>query len=67
MRGLLTFYQRPFHEFIEIMLEYKHYYSYTLGREYRVVGNQYSRLLFIILCVQQQSTNITSQYQYLAL
>ena len=42
--------------------------SYTLGREYRVMRNQLSRLLFTSedrLCanlrVQEQSTNITSQ------
>ena len=42
--------------------------SYTLGREYRVVRNRYSRLLFTSedrLCanlhVQEQSTNMTSQ------
>ena len=43
--------------------------SYTLGREYRVMRNQYSRLLYTsedrlcaILRVQEQSTNVTSQY-----
>ena len=42
--------------------------SYTLGREYRVMSNRYSRLLFTSedrLCanlrVQEQSTNMTSQ------
>ena len=42
--------------------------SYTLGREYRVMRNRYSRLLFTSedrLCanlrVQEQSTNMTSQ------
>ena len=42
--------------------------SYTLSREYRMVRNRYSRLLFTIedrLCanlrVQEQSTNMTSQ------
>ena len=45
--------------------------SYTLSREYRVVRNRYSRLLFTSedrLCanlrVQEQSTNMTSQCQY---
>ena len=44
------------------------YISYTLGREYRVMRNRYSRLLFTSedhLCanlrVQEQSTNMTSQ------
>ena len=44
--------------------------SYTLSREYRVVRNTYSRLLFISkdrLCanlrVQEQSMNMTSQCQ----
>ena len=48
-------------------------YSYTLSREYRVVKNRYSRLLFTSehrLCanlrVQEQSTNMTSQCQCLA-
>ena len=43
--------------------------SYALGREYRVVINRYSRLLFTSeyrLCanlrVQEKSTNMTSQY-----
>ena len=43
-------------------------FSYTLGREYRVMRNRYSRLLFTSedrLCanlrVQEQSTNMTSQ------
>ena len=43
-------------------------FSYTLGREYRVMRNRYSRLLFTSedrLCaklhVQKQSTNMTSQ------
>ena len=47
--------------------------SYTLGREYRVMRNRYSRLLFTSedrLCanlrVQEQSRNMTSQCQYLA-
>ena len=42
--------------------------SYTLGREYRVMRNRYSRLLFTSedricanLRVQEQSTNMTSQ------
>ena len=46
-------------------------FSYSLSREYRVVRNRYSRLLFTSedrLCanlrVQEQSTNMTSQYQY---
>ena len=45
--------------------------SYTLNPEYRVVRNRYTRLLFTSefhlcanLCVQEQSTNMTSQYQY---
>ena len=45
-------------------------YSYTLGREYRVLRNWYSRLLFTSedrLCanlrMQEQSTNMTSQCQ----
>ena len=48
-------------------------FSYTLSREYRVVRNRYSRLLFTSedrLCanlrVQEQSTNMTSQCQCLA-
>ena len=48
-------------------------FSYTLSREYRVMINRYSRLLFTSedrLCanlrVQEQSTNMTSQCQYLA-
>ena len=47
--------------------------SYTLCREYRVVRNRYSRLLITCkdrLCanlhVQERSTNITLQCQYLA-
>ena len=47
--------------------------SHTLSREYRVAGYWYSRLLFTSedrLCanlrVQWQSTNMTSQYQFLA-
>ena len=47
------------------------YISYTLSREYRVVRNQYSRLLFTSedrLCanlrVQEQSMNLTSQCQH---
>ena len=47
-------------------------FSYTLSREYRVAGYRYSRLLFTSedrLCanlrVQWQSTNMTSQYQFL--
>ena len=50
-----------------------HCFSYTLGREYRVMRNRYSRLLFASedrLCanlrVQEQSTNMTSQCMYLA-
>ena len=42
--------------------------SYTLGREYRVMRNRYSRLLFTSedricanLCVQEQSMNMMSQ------
>ena len=45
--------------------------SYRLSREYRMVRNRYSRLLFTSedrLCAnvreQEQSMNITSQYQY---
>ena len=45
-------------------------YSYTLSREYRVMRYRYSRLLFTSedricanLRVQEQSTNMTSQYQ----
>ena len=48
-------------------------FSYTLSREYRVVRNRYSRLLFTNedricanLRVQEQSTNMTSQCQGLA-
>ena len=48
-------------------------YSYTLSREYRVLRNRYSRLLFTSedrlcanLCVLEQSMNITSQCQCLA-
>ena len=44
---------------------------YVLSREYRVARNRYSRLLFTCedrfcaqLCVQKQSTNMTSQCQY---
>ena len=47
--------------------------SYTLSREYRVMRNRYSWLLFTSedrLCanlrVQEQLTNMTSQYQCLA-
>ena len=47
--------------------------SYTLSREYRVVRNRYSRLIFTCedrLCanlrVQEQSTNMTSQCQCFA-
>ena len=47
--------------------------SYTLRREYRVVINRNSRLLFTSenrLCanlrVKEQLTHVTSQYQYLA-
>ena len=46
------------------------YISYTLSREYQVVRNRYSRILFTSedrLCanlhVQEQSTNMTSQCQ----
>ena len=45
-------------------------FSYTLSREYRVVRNRYSRLLFTSedrfcanLRVQEQSTSMTSQWQ----
>ena len=51
-----------FHVSIEILI------SYMLGREYRVMRNWYSRLLFTSedrlcanLCLQEQSTNMTSQ------
>ena len=44
--------------------------SYMLNREYRVVRNRYSRLLFTSedrlctnICVQEQPTNMTSQCQ----
>ena len=44
------------------------FFSYTLGREYRMMRNRYSRLLFTSgdrLCanlrVREQSTNMTSQ------
>ena len=46
-------------------------YSFTLRRQYRVVKNRYSRLLFTSegrlypnLRVREQSTNMTSQYRY---
>ena len=46
--------------------------SYTLHRENRVTWNRYSRLFFTSedqlctkLCVQEQSMNMTSLYQYL--
>ena len=46
-------------------------FSYSLSREYRVVWDQYLRLLLTSedriganLCVQEQSTNMTSQCQY---
>ena len=47
-------------------------FSYTLSREYRVVRDRYSRLLFTSedrlcanLLLQEQPTNITSQCQCL--
>ena len=50
------------------MLTWRRPSSYTLGREYRVMRNRYSRLLFTSedricanLHVQEQSTNMTSQ------
>ena len=49
------------------------YLSYTLGCEYRVMRNRYSRLLFTSedricanLRVQEQSTNMTSQCYYIS-
>ena len=66
----------PYHWHAALLYCYVPYWrviSYTLGREYRVVRNRYSRLLFTSedrLCanlhVQEQSTNMTSQCQYLA-
>ena len=62
-----------FHGYCQVALSsttVKILYSYTLSREYRVVRNRYSRLLFTSedrLCanlhMQEQSTNMTSQCQ----
>ena len=47
--------------------------SYTLSRKYQVAGNRYSRLFYSTedkrcanLCVQEQSTNMTSQIHNIA-
>ena len=60
---------------IDIFIAYalfRKYFTYTLSREYRLVRNRYSRLLFTSedrLCanlrVHEQSRNMTSQCQYL--